>query len=212
MNDKTAPSGPSGRQFQAEIYRDLDRRLKASRWNSGASEAHGLLSALACLGIPGEQLRAKAWLFQLSEKTDLDLLEGLYGLILRDLQSDGFEFNLLLPDGACLDGTCSDAQSIESLADWCGGFVQGFLHDDAERLDGVPDPVRESVNDIMEISRMEVEARVDAGVDTGVDAGAGEETEKQLVEIEEYLRVAIQVIFEELNPRAGASAGMAGLN
>ena len=197
MNDKTAPSGPSGRQFQAEIYRDLDRRLKASRWNSGASEAHGLLSALACLGIPGEQLRAKAWLFQLSEKTDLDLLEGLYGLILRDLQSDGFEFSPLLPDGLC-----GDAQNIESLADWCGGFVQGFLHDDAERLDGVPDPVRESVNDIMEISRVEVEARVDAG----------EETERQLVEIEEYLRVAIQVIFEELNPRAGPSAGMAGLN
>ena len=208
MNDKTTPSRPSGRQFQAEIYRDLDRRLKASRWNSGASEAHGLLSALACLGIPGEQLRTKAWLFQLSEKTDLDLLEGLYGLILRDLQSDGFEFNLLLPDGACLDGTCSDAKSIESLADWCGGFVHGFLHDDAERLDGVPDPVRESVNDIMEISRVEVEVHVDAGV----DAGAGEETEKQLVEIEEYLRVAIQVIFEELNPHAGPSAGMAGLN
>ena len=202
MNDKTTSNGPSGRQFQAEIYRDLDRRLKASRWNSGASEAHGLLSALACLGIPGEQLRTKAWLFQLSEKTDLDLLEGLYGLILRDLQSDGFEFSPLLSDGLC-----SDAQSIESLADWCGGFVQGFLHDDAERLDGVPDPVRESVNDIMEISRVEVEVHVN----TGVDAGAGEETEKQLVEIEEYLRVAIQVIFEELNPRA-ASAGMAGLN
>ena len=204
MNDKTTPSAPpapSGRQFQAEIYRDLDRRLKASRWNSGASEAHGLLSALACLGIPGEQLRAKAWLFQLSEKTDLDLLEGLYGLILRDLQSDGFEFSPLLPDGLC-----GDAQSIESLADWCGGFVQGFLHDDAARLDRVPDAVRESVNDIMEISRVEVEARVEA------DADAFDETERQLVEIEEYLRVAIQVIFEELNPRAGPSAGMAGLN
>ena len=207
MNDKTTPSGRPARQFQVAIYRDLDRRLKASRWNSGASEAHGLLSALACLGIPGEQLRTKAWLFQLSEKTDLDLLEGLYGLILRDLQSDGFEFSPLLPDGACLDGTCSDAQSIESLADWCGGFVQGFLHDDAARLDGVPDAVRESVNDIMEISRVEVQARVEADA----DADAFDETERQLVEIEEYLRVAIQVIFEELNPRA-ASAGMAGLN
>lgn len=196
MNDKTAPPG---RRFQAEIYRHLDRRLKASRWNGGASEAHGLLSALACLGIPGDRLRTKAWLFQLSEKTDLDLLEGLYDLILRDLQSDGFEFSPLLPDG-----DCGGAQSIESLADWCDGFVQGFLHDGADRLDGVPGAVRESVNDIMEISRVDVE----------VDASAGEETERQLAEIEEYLRVAIRVIFEELNPHAGApaSAGMAGLS
>ena len=74
MNDNTA-----GPRFRAEIYRDLDRRLKASRWNSGASEAHGLLSALACLGIPGDRLRTKAWLFQLSARADIELLEGLYG-------------------------------------------------------------------------------------------------------------------------------------
>lgn len=192
MNDNTA-----GPRFRAEIYRDLDRRLKASRWNSGASEAHGLLSALACLGIPGDRLRTKAWLFQLSARADIELLEGLYGLILRDLQSDGFEFSLLLPDGDHGNGQSS---RIESLADWCGGFIQGFLHDGEHNLKDAPDPVREAVNDIMEISRVDV------------DAGADEGSERQMLEIEEYLRVAVQIIFEELNPAAAPPARVVGLN
>ncbi len=197
MRNKATPPATSERRFEAEIYRDLDRRLRGSQWRGGASEAHGLLSALACRGVPDGGIVGKAWLFQLSEQADLDLLEGMYGLILRDLQSDGFGFNLLLAD----DGF-SDAQRIESLADWCAGFIQGFLHDADGKtlLDGIPKRARESVNDIMEISR----------VDSDSDP-ASEENERQLVEIEEYLRVAVQVIFEELTPnrRQPAAAGTA---
>ena len=186
MNDKATPAV---RQFQGEIYRDLEQKLKNSPWNSGASEAHGLLTALACRGVAGERLRTKAWLLQLSAAADIDLIEGLYGLILRDLQSDDFQFNLLLPDDSF-----SDDVRIESLADWCDGFVQGFFHDGLadDEKDGVPERVRESINDIMEISR------IDVNVDEAEDAEDAEATERQLVEIEEYLRVAIQVIFEEM--------------
>ena len=221
MNAQTAPPG---RRFQARIYRDLDRRLKASPWNSGASEAHGLLSALACLGVPAERLPTKARLFQLSEAADVGLLEGMYGLILRDLQCDGFAFDLLLADGAADDGEpdnessaaneideIDEARRLESVADWCGGFIQGFFHDGAggkNPLDGISgtarDTVRESVDDILEISRVEV--NLDART-------AGEETQKQLVEIEQYLRVAVQVIFEELNADAPSpAAGTTGVN
>ncbi len=183
MNDKAEPAV---RQFQGEIYRNLDKKLKNSPWNSGASEAHGLLTALACLGVSGERLRTKAWLLQLSAAADIELIDGMYGLILRDLQSDDFQFNLLLPDDSF-----SDAVRIESLANWCDGFVQGFFHGGLadDEKDGAPERVRESINDIMEISR------VDVNVDEAEDADA---IERQLVEIEEYLRVAIQVIFEEM--------------
>ena len=180
MNDKTTLSG---RQFQAEIYQELDSKLKNSSWNSGAPEAHGLLCGLACRGIRDDQIRTRAWLFQMSEKSDIDLIEGMYSLILRDLQSDGFDFNLLLPDeDADLE------QRIESLASWCDGFIQGFLYDGEGRLADAPDWVRESIKDIIEISQVEI------------NNPTGEEPERQFFEIEEYLRVAIQVIFEELNP------------
>ena len=180
MNDKATLSG---RQFQAGIYQELDRKLKNSGWNSGAPEAHGLLCGLACCGIRDDQIRTRAWLFQMSEKSEIDLIEGMYSLILRDLQSNGFEFNLLLPDENADLG-----QRIESLASWCDGFIQGFLHDGEGQLADAPNRVRESINDIIQISQVEI------------DTQTGEETERQFFEIEEYLRVAIQVIFEELNP------------
>ncbi len=63
MNDKTTNHKAAPKL--TALYRDLERKLKNSKWNSGASEAHGLLSAIACRGLPGEQIRAKAWLFQL---------------------------------------------------------------------------------------------------------------------------------------------------
>ena len=172
----------------ADLYRHLERRLKAADWDGGAAEAHGVLSAFACLGIDEARLKSRvnlSDLFRLSESTDIDLLEGLYALIRRDLQADGFEFRPLLADA-----DCSCGERIESLAQWCGGFVHGFLHDDAKRLDGVSEAVRESVDDMIQIS----------GVNCEVEAGEPDQAEKQLVEIEEYLRVATQLIFEEMNP------------
>lgn len=170
-------------QIQAEIYPAIDRKFKNSSWNSGASEAHGLLSGLACRGIRSEQLYRKAWLFQMSEQTEIELLAGLYGIILRDLQSTSFAFNLLLPDEHA-----SSQQRVESLTDWCDGFLQGFLHADEPQIADSATTVRESLDDIMAISRIEIAAY------------ANQEGARQLCEIEEYLRVATQVIFDELNP------------
>ncbi len=184
MNDKIAPAR---RPFQAEIYQPLDRKLRDSNWNSGATEAHGLLSGLACRGIRSDQLRTKAWLLQLSDTPDLDLIQGMYDLLLRALQTDGFEFTLLLPDE---DG--GDAHRLELLSEWCHGFLQGFVHDGEDQLASVAGPVREALDDILAISQIALDAQPDA------------DTERRLFEIEEYLRVAVQVIFEELNPNAGA--------
>ena len=192
MNAPAVTSAAAKRRFQANIFADLDRKLRQSSWQSGASEAHGLLSGLACRGIRSEQLRAKAWLLQLTEPDDLALLDGLYDWLLRDLHSDGFEFQLLLPgeDAGC-------ARHAESLADWCGGFVQGFLHDGDARIDAFPAAVREALDDIIAISRLDTRAPGD------------DDSERQLLEIEEYLRVAAQVIFEELNPVENATAATA---
>lgn len=176
-------------RFQTEIYPELDRKLKETSWKGGASEAHGVLSGLACRGIGNKQLDGKAWLFRMSEKAEVALLEGLYELTLRDLQSDGFNFILLIAGDES-----GYAQRIESLANWCGGFTQGFLYDGEEYLAKVADTVRESFHDIIAISRIDVATYEE------------QETDRHLVEIEEYLRVAIQVIFDELNPAKEATS------
>ena len=86
----------------------------------------------------------------------------------------------------CLPTTISAiAERIESVADWCDGFVQGFFHDDWGGA-GVNERPHESIADIMEISRLTPQT------DTDADA-----TDRQLSEIEEYLRVAVQTLFDE---------------
>ncbi|MGR3915164.1 MAG: UPF0149 family protein [Gammaproteobacteria bacterium] len=167
----------------AELHSAIEQRLQNSDWNGGASEAHGMLCALACRGA--RQVRHKAWLLRLSAERDLELLDALFAEVLRGLRDDGFSFALLLPHDRVVR-----ARRIDALADWCGGFVQGFLHD-GEQPDGFSGAVRESLDDIMNISRIDI-ARHNGG-------------ELALVEIEEYLRVAAQVIFDELNPPARAA-------
>ncbi len=190
MSDQQPP--PSKQRFQAKIHQDLDRKLRYSDWNSSASEAHGLLCGLACLGVRNEQLVDKSWLFRVSKPDEIDLLEGLYSLILQDLKAGEFSFNPLL-----LDEPNNHMNQLESFTDWCSGFIQGFLHNDEYSLSTTPSVVRESFDDIMKISRI--------GNLNNSDV-ADETTVRQLVEIEEYLRVATQVIFEELNPPAASQS------
>jgi len=188
----SASEPPAGRRFHAHIYADLERRLRASNFGGGAAEAHGVLCGLTCRGVDGEKLRVKAGLLRLSGAADFELIAGLQALAARDLRADDFQFNLLLPHD-----DAGAAPKTAAVADWCGGFAQGFLHDGEAALATCPTVVREAFDDIMAISCADAPPP---------DSGdGGEAALRQLAEIEEYLRVAVQLIFEELNPPAGAT-------
>lgn len=161
----------------------IERQLQHSAWNAGAAEAHGMLCALACRGVRAEDVHAKAWLLRLSAEQELELLGAMMEKILSELQSDGFCFALLLPDAQS-----GWARRVESISAWCAGFVQGFFHDDAG-AEEFPHAVREPLEDIMKI------CRIDIGAPSKARGG-----ERKLVEIEEHLRVGVQLIFDELNP------------
>ncbi len=186
-------SGNSG--FRAAIFRDLEHKLRLTPWNSGASEAHGLLCALACLGVRGEEIRSQAWLFNLRDGTEIDIIEGLYGLVCRDLTDPGFGFALLLPpDDAPL------SERAESVSDWCQGFLQGIFHGGDNLPEGSSGPVHEAVADIREIGHLEI------------DRDDPEGSEKALAEVEEYLRVAAQLVYDELQPAPATGSGSNEIN
>lgn len=173
------------RDFQNRIFLDLEAKLRSTPWNSGASEAHGLLCGLACAGVTAATIRTRGYLFQLEDKADVDIIEGMFSLAERDLQDDAFGFELMLPPE-----DTSQLERAEALSSWCQGFLQGLCHDNAEIMRSSYPDVREALEDIVQIGHIEL------------DLHEREENERSLSELEEYLRVAVQLIYDELRPAA----------
>ena len=72
---------------------------------------------------------------------------------------------------------------------WCSGFLYGLGTGQISDLGALTGDVGEIVRDFTEISRA-----------TGDDADADESNEQAYAELVEFIRVAAQVVFEELLP------------
>lgn len=177
--------------FQQDIYRELDEKLKSSDWKSGASEAHGLLTGLACRGFSATEIGNNVHLLQLDYSKYGTLLEGLFELIIRDLESPEPVFNLMLP----VEST-DNRELAEDLSGWCQGFLQGVYNDGTAAVEQCSDSVRELMADIMNIGNLDV---------TSIDR-EDHDAEKSLVEIEEFLRVGIQLTYDEMVGHPGTAA------
>jgi len=73
---------------------------------------------------------------------------------------------------------------VDGIATWCKGFLLGLLYNNAFSIDQLPESGAEIARDIMEIAE--------------AAAGADEEREEDwaLAELEEYVKVGAQLIFE----------------
>ena len=169
----------------------LDAALKRCGANWDAGQAHGLLcSRLAILGSDA----GIGWLDQVLEGSDPDnalrrdcesMLDTLYAYTHLQLSDRQSAFEPLLPGES--DSTIIRA---EAIARWCEGFLHGLVSgspddDLKERL--ASEPLNDIIKDMLQITR--------ATVDDGTDAETNESAYAELVE---YLRVAVQLTYEEL--------------
>ncbi len=170
---------------------ELDAALKRCGASWDAGQAHGLLcSRLTILGADA----GIGWLDQVLEGSDPDnalrrecesMLDALYAYTHRQLADRQSEFEPLLPDDS--DSTITRADAI---ARWCEGFLHGLVSGSPdenlkERLSS--DPLSDIIKDMLQITR--------AAVDEGLDDETNESAYTDLVE---YLRVAVQLTYEEL--------------
>lgn len=154
----------------------------------GASGAHGLMCGLVCGGEKAiQQQLDKEW-FSGQPEGDPAVAECKQALdeLLRTVHAaiDGveFAFPLLLPDE-----NSPLQQRAASVRDWCEGFLYGIGLAETKGEDGLPAQVREALNDLAEISRMDI------------DAIAGEEEEEvALTEVTEFIWVAAMLVHDEL--------------
>ena len=167
-------------------YTEIQRVLSDERSMTEAAEAHGTLTGCLCAAIG---YRFEDWLLEiLPEGRAHPLATAALRILFFEtsgaLESSEMEFDLLLPE----DEASLDARTV-ALAQWCQGFLYGLGGSAIQDASGLPGEVGEIVRDFSEITRV------------GVDSGQSmESNESAYAELVEFVRVGVQLVFEELGP------------
>jgi len=176
-------------------YVGCNRALIRARARIGAAECHGLLCGMLCgleEGAPGR------WLEEVLGSAPptggrgnhecREILSELLVDTVRTLYADDYRFVPFLPED-----TESLAVRSEALAAWCSGFLYGIGtggEDIERRLSG---EAREVLSDLSEVTRLVAVAE------------ESEALEADYMEVVEYMRVGVMLIFEELRSDAKAA-------
>ena len=171
-------------------YEELAQLLQSAGTDSSASEAHGMLSGTICAAgktSPGlwlEYLLGEDNALSAAASDCSDMLLIVQSELLRQLNDDAFGFDLLLPpDEVPL------SLRTEALSQWCAGFLYGLALGGFREDVAMPDSVSEVMKDLYEISH----ARFDYDMMDETD-------ETAYMEIVEYVRMGVLLLYEELQP------------
>jgi uncharacterized protein len=168
-------------------FKDFEDVLAAAGGLADAAEAHGSLCGALCSVSP---YKMQDWINEilpdgaaLSEESAA-MIERVFTATATSFGEQGMEFEPLLPDDdQPLNGRAN------ALALWCTGFLYGLGTGYVSDLEALSGDVGEIVRDFTEISRA-----------TGDEAEGDESNEQAYAELVEFIRVAAQVVFEELLP------------
>lgn len=179
--------------MQMPQYAQVDEVLFSGGSSVGAAECHGVLCGILCASGSSDMQR---WVRHLFETRTMDrelsanalkLLHDVHQCTLTEINHETLEFTMLLPD----QSESMDVR-ISGLADWCSGFSLGLIMGGLNDKMLVSSDVREFVEDVQYIS--------DASF--GDDDKKSEQAERSFTEIEEYVRMGVLLLNEELQPVA----------
>ena len=174
-------------------YRELNGYLALSELGPSAAEAHGILCALFCVD---EAPAVEGWIAELLAGTDdtdsstrecRRMLQDLAARTREEIASMKFGFTPLLPaDSVPL------ADRALGLYDWSRGFLYGLglAEVDTDRLS---EQAREALVDFTAITHLDLD-----------DLDDTEENERALMELTEFVRVAVMLLYEEQDRLAEA--------
>jgi yecA family protein len=180
-------------QWQQLQYEHISGLLHGLGAAGDAAEGHGILCGLLC---SKGYVNSGAWIAQMIDEAPApptredgstqplpEPLLDLHSETVRRINDLNYEFHLMLPDDEE-----ELAVRVAALAQWCQGFLYGLGIGGIADFSALPATVSEIAQDLVEISRA-------SAVTDGSD-----EDETAFAELVEYIRVGIQVIYEELQP------------
>ncbi len=170
-------------------YQTINKIFQRNESDLTSAEAHGLATGMLCIE---NKMEASGWISQLLED-DMDLLDEdkttLISLFeqtrkLLSGEDDGFRFDLFLPgDDEPL------TEQLEAIRSWCEGFLFGIGYSRSEST--WPGDTGEIIKDIVEFTKL------DSEIDEDITQDEIDELEGALIEIQEYLRVAVMMIRDQ---------------
>lgn len=167
-------------------YTELNRVLSKTSLKLHPSQVHGLVAGILC----GNPDSTSAWEELVTGGKDTgkthEVLQALYDETKKQLAEFLFEFQLVLP---------SDSDELlvraEALMLWCQGFLTGLKLTNVPITGRKPSEVTEAINDLIEIAKMNYE-----------DVISNEEDESAYIELVEYIRMAVILIYQELREQS----------
>ncbi len=184
------------KNFLAADYNTLEQELLELDAACSAAECHGMVCGQLCRGT---QIGAGQWLEHiLGRPADTDrglaarcaqLLEAVLLSAASGLGSVEFGFQPLLPE----EGESLARRSM-ALGQWCEGFLFGFALGGELNADALSAEASESLRDLRDFTRIQVEESMD------------ESEESSYMEVVEYIRVVVVMLFQELQQGHAAEA------
>ena len=165
------------------VYKIINTIFAKNEAELTAAEAHGIAAGMLCVD---EQADINQWFLELFRnpkpivEEQKNLLIRLFEETRRLLASEGFEFELFLPE----ENTPLKEQ-VEALKLWCQGFLFGIGTNPSVSTLDWPEDVREIVKDITEFTKLDTQV-------------SGEEDENAFVEITEYLRSVVVLLRDDI--------------
>lgn len=176
------------KQESLPTFKELEESLNKTALKLHPSQVHGLVCGVLC----GNPSTSSAWEELVTGGKDSpkahDLLQALHDATAKQLAEFLFELQLLLPSD-----TDMLPQRAEALTLWCQGFLTGLKLAQIQIVGRSPSEMTEAINDIIEIAKMNYEEVV-----------ASEEDEAAYVELVEYVRMAVILIYQDIR-NAGTS-------
>lgn len=187
MTEADTASAPYAAEF--ERWANVFATHKAF---SHPSELHGALCGRLAAG---SRLEKGEWLALVCEHMGLPEATAEEAGELSVFMNEAYEKNLTILKAADMsfhpllpDDDYALEQRLEALVAWVRGFLEGMALAAGESLGEAPDEIRELIEDLVAISQV------------SEDQDSDEESEQQLVEITEYVRLGALAVFTEFNP------------
>lgn len=178
-------------------YQTINKLFQSNETDLTAAEAHGLATGMLCIE---NKIESAIWLAELFPDdivlTDDDkiVLVSLFEQTRKLLteENNDFRYDLFLPadDDALAD-------QLQALCQWCEGFLfgVGYTRSSSEW----PGESGGVMQDIVEFTKLDTE------VDVDMDEEELNEQEAALIEIQEYLRVAVMTVRDQFSEQSNES-------